>query len=317
MPTLTFEESKESVPIAIIKGGDLDKEIVFLNIDDIPNKKKIKSNISQIKYEKDLKQLKLSPNQRVILINKLQEAKNKNINPNQLIENETIKKLYEKILNDEKNDKSIVLPDDSFFELLVPSNPESRTVWYITGASGSGKSFIARGLAEKYKKMFPDRQIYLISKLLEDSTLDNMKPEPPKRIKVQTLIDDYPSLNEFKDCMIIFDDYDTFDGPLQKVVQQLIDDLAIQGRHTNTTMLCLTHYLTNYKKTRLLMNESTHFVVYPQSTSSNALKYLLTHHLGLDKDQIQELKKLGRWVCLGKNYPQYLISEHQCKLLHE
>jgi ABC-type multidrug transport system ATPase subunit len=47
---------------------------------------------------------------------------------------------------------------------------ESRELVAIRGASGSGKSYIARGLAEKYKKMFPDRQVYLISKLLEDST---------------------------------------------------------------------------------------------------------------------------------------------------
>lgn len=315
MPSLTFEEKEKGVPIAVIKGGIYNKEVVFLNTEDYPTKK-INNKINQIDYEKEFKKLKIAPRNRVSIINKLQEAKNKNIEPNNLIETETIKKLYEKIIDDDKNDKTITLNDGSF-ELLVPSNPETRTVWYITGSSGSGKSHIAKGLAEKYKKMFPNREVYLISKLQEDATLDSMKPSPPKRIKVETLVDDYPSINEFKDCMIIFDDYDTFEGKTGKIIQQLIDDLAIQGRHTNTTMLCLTHYLTNYKKTRLLMNESTHFVVYPQSTSFNALKYLLQYHLGLDKEDIYGLKKMGRWVCLGKNYPQYLISQTQCKILHQ
>jgi hypothetical protein len=69
-----------------------------------------------------------------------------------------------------------------------------------------------------------------------------MKP-PPKRIDIQTLIDDYPELDEFENCCVIFDDYDTFTGPAEKVVHKLIDDLATMGRHTNTTMLCLSHYL--------------------------------------------------------------------------
>jgi hypothetical protein len=144
-----------------------------------------------------------------------------------------------------------------------------------------------------------------------------MKIGKPKRINVETLISDYPEINEFKDSMIIFDDYDTFEGQLGKVVQQLIDDLAIQGRHSNTTMLCLTHYITNYKKTRLLLNEATHFIVYPQATSFSALKYLLGTHIGLNKDEIQNLKKLGRWCCISKNYPQYLISAHTAKILHQ
>lgn len=317
MPSLSFEEKKESIPLAIVKGGDYNKEILYLNPDDVKVSKKINMGINQSKYEKELKALKLKPNQKVMLINKLQEAKEKKIPSSNLVENEAIKKLYEKILNDDNNNKEIVLPDDSSFELLPPSDPETRAVYYIAGASGSGKSYIARGLAEKYKKLFPDREVYLISKLNEDSTLDNMKTGKPKRINVQTLLDDYPKLEEFENCMMIFDDYDTFDGKMGKVVQQLIDDLAIQGRHTNTTMLCLTHYITNYKKTRLMLNEATHFVLYPQSTSFNALKYLLTHHLGLDKEEIQELKKMGRWCCFGKNYPQYMISQHHCKLLHQ
>ena len=317
MPSLSFEEKKDCIPLAIVKGGDYNKEILYLHPDDVKISKKINMGINQSKYEKELKALKLKPNQKVMLMNKLEEAKQKNIPSNMLVENETIKKLYEKILVDDNNNKEIILPDDSSFELLPPSDPNTRSVYYIAGASGSGKSYIARGLAEKYKKLFPDREIYLISKLNEDSTLDNMKTGKPKRINVQTLIDDYPKLEEFQDCMIIFDDYDTFDGKTGKIVQQLIDDLAIQGRHTNTTMLCLTHYITNYKKTRLMLNEATHFVVYPQSTSFNALKYLLSHHLGLDKDELHSLKKMGRWVCFGKNYPQYMISQHYCKLLHQ
>ena len=115
--------------------------------------------------------------------------------------------------------------------------------------------------------------------------------------------------------MIIFDDYDTFTGPAEKVVHKLIDDLATMGRHTNTTMLCLSHYLTNYKKTRLLLNEATHIVVYPMATSYHALSYLLKTHIGMSKEDIRDLKKMGRWVMIYKSYPQYMISSTNARLL--
>jgi hypothetical protein len=232
-------------------------------------------------------------------------------------EDEMVKSLFRRIQNDQSKDTTINLPDDSAFQLIPSSDPQKREVYYIAGASGSGKSYIARQLAEGYKKMFPSREVYLISKLNEDSTLDTMKIGKPKRIRVETLVDDYPALDEFKDCMVIFDDYDTFTGAEGKCVQQLIDDLAIQGRHTNTTMLCLTHYITNYKKTRLLLNEATHFVIYPQATSYHALKYLLTTHIGMDAEEVKRLRKLGRWICVSKNFPQYLISQHFAKILHQ
>jgi len=315
MPSLSFDETKTTKPIAIVKGGDYDGEILYINADDTKKVRKPKREINAVRYDKELKHLK--PAQRVAVFNRLQEALARGIPTEHLIESDDIKHLYHRIQADQSHDTSVVLPDDSSFQLIPPSDPKSRSVWYIAGASGSGKSYIARQLAEAYKRMFPSRDIYLISKLNEDSTLDTMKVGKPKRIRVETLVDDYPSIEEFRDCMLIFDDYDTFQGAEGKAVQTLIDDLAIQGRHTGTTILCLTHYITNYKKTRLLLNEASHFVVYPQATSYHALKYLLTTHIGMSADEVKDLRKLGRWICVSKNFPQYLISQHTAKILHQ
>lgn len=315
MPTLSFEDSKGARAVALVRGGDFDGEILYLHEDDVKPKRKPKKEISAVKYNDQMKHLR--PAERVALMNRLQEAMRKGVSAEALKdEPENVRVLYKRIEEDEKKDTSIVLPDDSTFNLIVNPDPEKREVWYIAGASGSGKSYIARQLAESYKKLFPSREVYLISKLEEDSTLDTMKIGKPKRINVNTLVEDYPKLEEFEDCMVIFDDFDTFTGAESKAVLQLIDDLAIQGRHTKTTMLVLTHYITNYKKTRLILNESTHFVVYPQATSAHALGYLLKTHIGMEKEEVKALKKLGRWVCVAKNYPQHLISAHTAKILH-
>jgi hypothetical protein len=197
--------------------------------------------------------------------------------------------------------------------LEIPKN----SMVVFTGLSGSGKSYFARGIAENYKKLFPEREIYLISKLTEDETLDKMKIGKPKRISLESLVEDFPSIDEFKECLVIFDDYDTLTAPYDKVVLKLIDDLAIMGRHTGTSMLVLSHYLTNYKKTRLILGEAHFLVLYPMATSFKAMKYVCEHHCGLTKDEVQGLKKLGRWVCIHKVYPQYLIASQDAYLLNQ
>jgi len=318
MPFLSLgkEAPKGTRPIAIVRGGDDDGDILYLHEDDSTKGKRPKKEVDALKYEKELKEMK--PTHRIQVFNRIKEAIAKGIPPEKMVgETEQIRTLYNRIRNDQERDTSLRIPDDSTFQLIPSPDPTKREIWYIAGASGSGKSYIARQLAEGYKKLFPSRDVYLISKLNEDSTLDTMKVGKPKRISIQSLVDDYPSVDEFRDCMVIFDDYDTFQGAEGKTVQTLIDDLAIQGRHTNTTMLCLTHYITNYKKTRLLLNEATHFVIYPQATSYHALKYLLATHIGMDQDQIKELRKLGRWISVSKNYPQYLVSQHYAKVLHQ
>lgn len=314
MPSLSFDKMKGAAPIAIVRGGEYDKQVLYLHQDDHKGTKP-KTEISAKNYTTELRDVKAS--ERVKLLNRLSEAREKDMAADQLVGETALgKALYDRILGDDLKNKSIELPDNSTFEILPSPDPKKREVFYIAGASGSGKSYIAKGIAELYKKIHPSREIYLVSKLGKDSTLDSMKP-PPKRLDIQSFIDDYPDLEEFKECCVIFDDYDTFTGPAEKVVHKLIDDLATMGRHTNTTMLCLSHYLTNYKKTRLLLNEATHLIVYPMATSFHALGYLLKTHVGMTKDDCRDLKKMGRWVCIFKNFPQWLMSAHTARILNQ
>ena len=315
MPTLSFDKVKGAKPIALVKGGEEDGKVLYLHEDDHKGNKGKKQEISAVKYATELRDL--SKKDQVALLKRLSDAREKGLSSDALIGESALgKALYDRIIADEAKDTSITLPDDSQFEIVPSPDPKKREVFYIAGASGSGKSYIAKGIASLYKQLHPSRNIYLISKLGEDSTLDSMTPKP-KRINIETLIEDYPDLEEFKDCCVIFDDYDTFTGDHEKVVHKLIDDLATMGRHTNTTMLCLSHYLTNYKKTRLLLNEATHIVVYPMATSFHALSYLLKTHIGMTKEDCRDLKKMGRWVCVYKHYPQWLLSLHTARILNQ
>jgi hypothetical protein len=314
MPSLSFEKTKGAKPIAIVKGGEFDGKVLYINAEDNVKAKKPRLEINPTDYKTELRDLK--PAERIQLLHRLEEAHAKGLTPDQLVgESPLGKALYQRILDAQSKSTSIDLPEGSEFQILPSPDPEKREVFYIAGASGSGKSYIAKGLAECYKKIFPDRECYLISKLGEDSTLDSVKFL--KRLNIESFIEDYPEdLSEFQDCLVIFDDYDTFTGAHEKTICKLIDDLATMGRHYNCSMACLSHYLTNYKKTRLLLNEATHLVVYPMATSHHALAYLLKTHIGMSRDELRDLKKMGRWVCLYKNYPQFLVAKHHAQLLN-
>lgn len=89
------------------------------------------------------------------------------------------------------------------------------------------------------------------------------------------------------------------------------------GRHTCSSLLILSHHLSNYSRTRLILGEAHYLVLYPLATSQKALKYVLENYAGCSREDIQQLKKRGRWVCVHKNYPSYIISAHDANLLHQ
>jgi hypothetical protein len=320
MPTecsLSFEPAaKESVAIALVSGGSYDGKKVYLN--DSSKSKHSSDPKRGLDFGDSLKHYKSRDRHDIMRI--LNEANYKGTPANQLELSDELCQLYERLTKSHKNEENTIieLPPDSMFCVVPSSKPNVREVWYIAGPSGSGKSYIAKGLVERYRKQFPDREVFLVSKLQEDDTLDSTKGGPLIRLNLEKLVaTPIENLDDLENCMIVFDDYDTFTQPYAKVVNKLIDDIATMGRHSNTTMLCLSHYLSNYAKTRLLLCEATHFVLYPAATGNHALSYLLQTYLGFDKEETAALRKIrSRWICIHKNFPQWVVSEHMAKLLH-
>lgn len=315
MASLSFDAGKDARPIAIVRGGDMENDILYLH-ESHGKPGHRRQEIPAHKYQAALKKLAPKKPDQAGLIAKFQSALDDGGALDES-EPEEIRELFKRIKEDMAIQTEVELPHDSMFQLIPNPDPRKRDVYYIAGASGSGKSHIARGIAEGYRRLFPKREVYLVSKLNEDDTLDNMKGGKPHRINIQTLVDDPPDIEEFRDCLVIIDDVDALDKPLLKAVMTLANDIAITGRHTCTSLLWLSHYLTNYSSTRLLLNEATVYVVYPQTTSRHALKYLLETHAGLDQELIKKLRKMGRWVAIHKNCPPYIISSHFASLANQ
>jgi Cdc6-like AAA superfamily ATPase len=215
----------------------------------------------------------------------------------------------------EKNKQRIELPHDLVFQLLPPDNPKKRSIWYIAGAAGSGKSYQAKIVINNYHKLFPKNPVYLISKLTSDETLDELKFI--QRIDITQFSEEGFDINEQEPSLIIFDDFETLEKKELDVVLKAIDDIAIMGRHHQVSMIYISHHLTNYKQTRLILNESHNIVIFPQSSSNYQLRYLLQNYGNMDKESVKPLNKLGRWCCIHTQYPNYVISQNSAYLLHQ
>ncbi len=216
-----------------------------------------------------------------------------------------------KIINDYSN-KELLLYDGS----LVPiPNCETRECGYACAASGGGKSTFVANYAAEYKKLFPKNDVFIFSRLESDDVLDKLKP---KRIRIDDELVDKPiQPDELDKSLVIFDDTDTIrEKNIRNAIISLKNDLLETGRHQNIYIMITSHLMNNYKETRIVLNESHFIVIFPNASSTYSIKYCLEKYYGLGKKDIEKVLKLkSRWIMIFRNFPRYVLSEHQCYIL--
>lgn len=196
-----------------------------------------------------------------------------------------------------------------------PDDLASREIIYIAGPSGAGKSYWAGNYIKEYTKQFPENDIILFSPVEQDDALDAHDPERP--LQESKYSENEIKLEEIPDSLVIFDDCESLSGADSKPVMQLQNTIAVRGRHTGTSMVVINHLLTNYKQTRVILNESTCIVFYPKSGSTYHIQRYLQSNIGLPKNIIQKILNLpGRAVLLSKTSPMFVLSEHEIFLIH-
>ena len=206
-----------------------------------------------------------------------------------------------------------------FFFQPVGNPKKERDIIYVSGKSGSGKSYwVCNWINNYYKKVHTKRPVYLFSALSDDPTIDKIKGLKRIKLDEEFLNDDELSVEDFKKCAVIFDDTDTLKSkPIRNKVNHLLNEILETGRHTETTCIITKHLACKGNETKLILSESHQFVFFPNGLGGRALKYLLENYMSLDKRQVARIKKLkGRWVNINQSIvPNVVISEKEIYVL--
>ena len=198
---------------------------------------------------------------------------------------------------------------DSFQQ--IPDQSKERQILYITGQSGSGKSYYTKQYADIYTKMYPKRDVFLCSSINEDSSIDEIKGL--KRMKLtDALLEDDLKAEDFANSLVILDDCDCItDKRMRQKVAGITSSILETGRHFNVSCIVTSHIACGGNDTKRILNETNSITLFPKNMGGRSLKYLLESYLGLSKEQIKKIKKLdSRWVTVCKTYPMVVLSEH-------
>lgn len=198
-------------------------------------------------------------------------------------------------------------------------DPDKRSVIYIGGASGAGKSTYAAEIVKVFKKLFKKKDVYFFSRtdVRDDPAYTKLKPI---QVKIdQKLVDDPILVEDIeKGSMIVMDDIGTIHDKYEKeAVMKLVEDILEVGRKMKLYLILTSHLInpTNKQFARTILNELTSLTFFPKS-GSYQIAYVLKNYWGLDKKQIDEILKLpSRWVTITRGFPTIIMYEHGCYII--
>jgi hypothetical protein len=224
-------------------------------------------------------------------------------------EDDKLKKIYHDAMEDLKDNTATncIKIDTGKIQPLPRADIVEKV--YVTGVSGSGKSYFSGNYIKEYKKMNPKNDIYLFSSVDEDSAFDKYNPI---RIDPVEYAQDEPFdvKTDLANTLCIFDDVDTLPTNIRKPIDVLRSHIIEIGRHSNSSILVTSHMISNYLSTRQILNEATSVTVFPKASGKYHINRYLTTHLGFNKQQIEKFHRLkSRAITLYRQYPSYIVWE--------
>ena len=216
---------------------------------------------------------------------------------------------------------SLELDDGYTFHICPrPVKEKERMTLFVAGESGAGKSYFVREYAKRYNKMFPKNDIYLISYLEQDETLDEFKKIIRLNAFQQEFLDECLDIDlnkEFKDSLVIFDDIDSvINKKTKEKIYGLLNKMLRIGRHYNISTCYAGHELYASPELKLILNESQTITFFPKFLNFRKLKYLLEVYFGLSKKQIERIRNIkDRSITYFKGGDKIIMSDTECFIL--
>jgi hypothetical protein len=302
----SLEKSKNNVPVVIVRGDSpLDGEIIYMKTnrdeeDEKPcRRRKVQTKMSSTGTVAGSTKEKKKKGGRVRFANYDEFGEDDN--------------------QAESEDDNQAEGVDSFtldrgkFELLPNTEERQRHNIYVCGRSGSGKSTWTRNYIKNYLKMKKGNQVYIFSALDTDPAFDDLKCN--RILLDEDIVNNPIEPAELRDSLCVFDDIDIISDPkVKKAVIELQDKCLEIGRHSNIDMVNTAHKICDYRRSRTLLNEASHIVIFP-ARGNNLTKYFLDKYSGLDKRNVQRIyNNKSRWSCLQINHPGFILTEKELYL---
>lgn len=206
-------------------------------------------------------------------------------------------------LSELENEKTV------FIHQAIPMYGE-RLSYFIAGPPGCGKSTTAAQILS----FFPRQPIYLFSDVDEDRAFDGLDIRRMK-MEADLITELKPEMfAEKSDCWVVFDDIDKIrDSKVSKALVALMDNIIANGRshgaHT-INVIATSHSLSDYRKTKYMIENCEYWVVFPSKTINSQLKRLLSK---MDLDKL-DLKQHDR-IFIHQSCPTFIVSDFFVSLL--
>lgn len=196
----------------------------------------------------------------------------------------------------------------------------------VSGPSLSGKSYWAMAFANIYSTIFPNRDIIFITRHDGIDANVDLYPGLEKKIIVLTpkvsWLSDHFAIEEFRNSLVVFDDVESSNWSQNTDIKQsnvennlikqyifdLMIDLIDNGRHYDISTIISNHEIVNGKKNSRILNSVNTIVLFPKTTGTAHINYVLSKYLGMTSLQIRSINQLNsRWVAIFR-VPKIYIS---------
>jgi energy-coupling factor transporter ATP-binding protein EcfA2 len=182
-----------------------------------------------------------------------------------------------------------LLDDPDVFQVFFPgthrSTRESKhnDVLMISGKKGSGKTELAKFMAYVYHQKFPRNRVIIFSGIrdlyavLPWAIKVDLKKVEQEENKSKFDFSGVPDVSEFRDSLVVFDDTEKMPNvKVEKMLHQLVNVLAQNGRNFNTNVICILHQLNKGLQSSTLLREADTFVIFPKSYEMNTFNTFIT-----------------------------------------
>jgi hypothetical protein len=202
--------------------------------------------------------------------------------------------------------------DYGFENELFPIIEDESYRMFVSGLSGSGKSFFISQFLKHNKPTQEGAGIFLFSPVQNDKSLNSIKnliqldlDEVEKELKKEFQVEDFPP-----GSVVIFDDIESYPAYVKKKYMELRDMVAERGRHHKLSLMSVSHNATNGHATKVQIRESQYWVLFPKFNARDT-RNLLKVYGGLDKNDIEKIMSLNtRWLLYRKAVPKYAVGMH-------